>query len=427
VSGPAGDDREQVGSSPEADVERAPPVRLGACPGFGRFWAASAVSDLGSYVSTVAIGVLVVEVLHERAAGVGLVNAARWLPYLVLGLVIGALVERRRRRPLLVAADLGRGVLLVAVPVLAVVDRLDLGALAAIMVGFGALSLVGDTAFQSFVPRLVPPPLLTAANARLDQSAAVGQTSGPALGGALVSLVGAPGAILVDAVSYLASGFLLLSLPAAEPAGRRISLREVPADVVQGLRWIYRHPTMRSMALSTHGWFLCSAVTGAVLAPFALDTLGLDAAGFGLVLAVAGVGGLAGALAATRLGRRFGAGPVIIVCRAATAASWAIAAVSPGWAALAGAQLLLGLSMGASNANEMGYRQVVTPDGLQGRVNSVIRSINRAMIVLGAPVGGLVADAVGHRVALGAAAGGFLLVAAGMAVSGARTARIPVQ
>jgi MFS family permease len=404
-----------------------PPARLGDCAGFGRFWTASSVSDLGSYVSTVAIGVLVVEVLHEGAAGVGLVNAARWLPYLVLGLVIGALVERRRRRPLLVASDLGRGVLLLAVPALALVGRLDLAALAAIMVAFGTLSLVGDTAFQSFLPRLVPPPLLTAANARLDQSGAVAQTSGPALGGGLVSLVGAPGAILVDAVSYLASGFLLLTLPATEPPGRRISLREVPADVVEGVRWIYRHPVLRPLALGTHGWFLCSAVTGAVLAPFALDTLHLGATGFGLVVAVAGVGGLAGALVATRLERRFGAGPVIIGCRAATAVSWAIAAVGPGWAALAGAQLLLGLSMGASNASEMGYRQAVAPDRLQGRVNSVIRSINRAMIVLGAPVGGLVADAVGHRVALGAAAGGFLVVAVGTAVSGARTARIPVH
>jgi MFS family permease len=428
----AASDAESGDSPPPPAQPRAPcgsssggPVtRLAGLPGFGRFWLASSVSDVGSYVSTVAIGVLVVQDLHEQAAGVGLVNAARWLPYLVLGLVIGALLERRRRRPLLVAADLGRGVLLVAVPVLALVGRLDLAALAALMVVFGALSLVGDTAFQSFLPRLAPPHLVTAANARLDQSGAVAQTSGPALGGGLVSLVGAPGAIVVDAASYLASGFLLLTLPTTEPAGQRIALREVPVDVVEGLRWVYRHPTLRPLALGTHGWFLCWAVTGAVLAPFALDTLGLGAAGFGLVVAAAGVGGLAGALAATRLGARWGAGHVVIACHAATAVSWAIAAFSPGWVALAGAQLLLGLSMGAENANSMGYRQAVTPDRLQARTNSVIRSVNRAMIVLGAPLGGLVADAVGYRVALGAAAGGFLLVAVGMAASRVRTARV---
>src|ERR1700759_4152094 len=97
-------------------------------------------------------------------------------------------------------------------------------------------------------------------------------------------------------------------------------------------------------------------------------------------------------------------GPVVIACRAVTALAWAIAALSPaggpGWLVLGGAQLLLGLSMGAENANEMAYRQTVTPDRLQGRVNSAIRSINRGMIVIGAPLGGILADAVGFRVAL---------------------------
>jgi MFS family permease len=119
---------------------------------------------------------------------------------------------------------------------------------------------------------------------------------------------------------------------------------------------------------------------------------------------------------------------VIIGCRSVTALAWAVAALSPtggpGWVVLGGAQLLVGLSMGAENANEMAYRQTITPDNLQGRVNSAIRSINRAMIVLGAPIGGLFADAVGYRVALGVAAGGFLLVAVGMAASRFRTARL---
>lgn len=425
---PAAPDAPRPPIGPTAEPTPDPPARLRACAGFGRFWAASSVSSFGDYVSIVAIGVLVVQVLHEQAAGVGLVNAARWVPYLVLGFVVGALVERSRRRPLLVVSDLGRGVLLGAVPVLALLGRLDLGALAALMVGFGLLSLVGDAAFQSFLPRLVPARLLTAANARLDQSDAVGQTAGPALGGGLVAVVGAPVAVLVDAVSYLASGLLLLTLRTVEPPGRRLTLRGVPADIAEGLRWIYRHPMLRPNALGTHGWFLCTAVTGAVLAPFALDTLGLGVTGFGLVVALAGVGGLAGALVSTRLGARWGVGPVIIGCRAVTALAWAVAALSPtggpGWVVLGGAQLLVGLSMGAENANEMAYRQTITPDHLQGRVNSAIRSINRAMIVLGAPIGGLFADAVGYRVALGVAAGGFLLVAVGMAASRFRTARL---
>jgi len=141
--------------------------RLGDCPGFLRFWTASTISGFGTYVTTLAIQVLVVITLHEGAGGVGLVSSARWLPYLLFGLVAGVLVDRSRRRPLLVATDLGCGLLLIAVPVLALTHHLTIVVLMAFMVVFGLMSLVNDAASQSYVPRLVPSGLLTPANARL--------------------------------------------------------------------------------------------------------------------------------------------------------------------------------------------------------------------------------------------------------------------
>jgi MFS family permease len=151
-----------------------------------------------------------------------------------------------------------------------------------------------------------------------------------------------------------------------------------------------------------------------VLPPFALRTLGLSAFGFGVAMAVGGVGGLIGSLVATRLGAAFGAGRVVIAARAGVAAAWVLVALSTahwiGWALFAGALLLVGLSMGAENANEMGYWQAVTPDALQGRTNATRRSINRAMIVLGAPAGGFLADALGYRAMLYTAAAGFFIV-----------------
>lgn len=198
--------------------------RLGDCPGFMTFWTAATVSGFGTYVTTLAIQVLVVVTLHEAAAGVGLVSAARWLPYLLFGLVAGVLVDRSRRLPLLVMTDIARGLLLIGVPVLALSHRLTLVVLMAFMVVFGAMSLINDAASQSFVPRLVPVRLLTPAHARLDQSNAVAQTSGPALAGGLVSLLTAPWAVLVDAASYLISGVLLLRVSVVEPAARRVSL-----------------------------------------------------------------------------------------------------------------------------------------------------------------------------------------------------------
>jgi MFS family permease len=389
-----------------------------------RFWAASTVSGFGTYVTTLAIQVLIVVTLHQGAASVGLVSSARWLPYVFFGLIAGVLVDRVRRRPLLVATDIGRGLLLIAIPVLAITGQLSILVLMVFMAIFGLMSLFNDAASQSFLPRLVPAQLLTPANARLDQSDAVAQTSGPALAGGLVTILTAPWAVLVDAASYLMSGILLLRIPVAEPARKSVSIRGVRREAWEGLRWIYSHPRLRPLALDSHGWFLCSAVASAVLPTFALRTLGLNAFGLGLALAAAGVGGLVGSLSATRLGMRFGSGRVVIASRALTAVAWALIALSPqGWILLGVGQLLFGLSLGMENANEMGYWQLVTPDELQGRMNATRRSINRSMIVIGAPVGGFLGDALGYRQMIWAAAGGFLVVAVALAFSRFRDAR----
>lgn len=287
-------------------------VGLRGCPGFGPFWAAATVSAFGTYVTTLAIQVLIVLTLHGGAAEVGLINAARWLPYLLFGVVAGVFVDRVRRRPVLIATDFARAALLVAIPALAVTHRLSMAALAGFMIVFGLASLANDSASQSFLPRLVPRRLLTSANARLDQSDAVAQTSGPALAGGLVSLLSPPWAVLVDAVSYLGSGLLLLRVRTAEPPSRRLSVRGVRGEALEGLRWLYRHPTLGPQALFAHGWFLVNSVAGATMPLFALRTLDLSPFGLGLALAAGGVGGLLGALAATPLGTRFGVGPTVI-------------------------------------------------------------------------------------------------------------------
>lgn len=402
--------------------------RLRDCPGFTRFWAAATVSGFGNYVTTLAIQVLVVLTLHQSAAGVGLVSAAQWLPYLLFGVVIGVLVDRSRRRPLLVTTDLVRAGLLVGVPVLAVTGHLTIVVLMAFMVIFGLMSLINDAASQSFLPRLVPAGMLTPANARLDQSDAVAQTSGPALAGGLVSVLTAPWAVLVDATSYLMSGLLLLRIPVVEPPTRRVTLRGVRGEAVEGLRWVYRNRTLTPLAIGSHAWWLFFSVVNVIVPPFALRTLGLSAFGFGIALAFGGIGGLVGALGATRLGAHFGVGRVVIASHVGMALAVAAVAVSSGqwvgWIVFGVGELLIGISIGVSNANSMGYRQAITPDHLQGRSNGTMRSINRAMVVVGAPLGGLLADAVGFRFVLWFSVAGFLMVAAALCATPYRSARL---
>ena len=148
----------------------------------------------------------------------GWLNAARWLPYLVFGLVVGALVDRIQRRPVMVTTDLTRAVVAV-IPVAWLLDVLTFPLLLFVVLAFGTVSLVNDAASMSFVPRLAPRTQLQRAHARLDGADAVAQTAGPAVAGALIRIVGAPLAVLVDAVTYLFSAAMVATLRnVSEPA-----------------------------------------------------------------------------------------------------------------------------------------------------------------------------------------------------------------
>jgi MFS family permease len=389
-------------------------------PGFRSYWSAATVSSFGSAVSAVAVPVLVVTVLHATPFEVGLVNAAQFLPYALFGLVIGAYVDRSRRKPLLIWASVGRGVILSAVPVLWMTGLLDLWVTAAALFVFGILSVVGFAATQSLLPRIVPRPLLLAANARVDQSEAAAQTAGPALGGVLVSIVTAPVAIALDAASYFVDAVLIARVHVVEQEPARRSRTRLRQDIVDGLRWTYGHPTLAPLAVSTHLWFLANAAGLTVFATLALRTLALPAAVYGAVIALSGVAMLVGATAAPRLGTRFGAGRTIVAARAAYPIAWAaIALAAVGAAAspvtvvvLFAAFAVQGAAAGCENANEMSLRQTVTPDALLGRMNGTMRSANRTSAALGAVGGGAVMTVAGSGPALLA----VTLVFAGAAV-----------
>jgi MFS family permease len=413
---------------------RAPRSRVGLrWPGHGmkpltRFLAANATSVVGSTVTTVAIGVLVVDTLHGSAGEVGLVNAAQVAPYLVFGLVAGVLVDRWRRRPVLVATDLVRGVLLAAIPVLAFAGALRIWTLVVVLFVFGTLSVVNSGAAQSFLPRLVERDRLAHANVRLSQGYTAGQTAGPLVGGGLVGLLTAPLAVLVDAASYLVSGALLATLPVTEPV-LAPAARHLGRELLDGLRYVYRHRMLAPFALSSHGWFVCMAATSAVYAPFALRSLHLGAFGYGASLAAAGVGGVLGNLASTRLNRWLGAGRTVCVGLLLSPLAVVPLALAPagpaGWVLAVAGQFLLGAGIGIDDPMSMAYRQAITPDAMQGRMNTTIRSLNRGAATLGAPVGGLLADTLGYRPVLWLAAAGFAAAALGLLASPYRTARLP--
>ncbi len=401
-------------------------------PGFLRFWTGETVSSFGVYVTLISLQTLVVLELDGSAQQIGFLNAARLAPYLVLGVVVGALVDRRSRRPVMVVTDLLRAGLLLLVPLAWALDALTFPLLLGVVAAIGTASLVNDAASLSFVTRLIPDAHLQRAWARLDTSDAVAQTTGPALGGLLVRLVGAPLAVLVQAGAFLFSAVVVLGLRVGEPP----PALDRPAphlrrEMAEGVRWIYRGSGLARLAVSTHVWFTANAVLGVVVAPYALLTLGLSPFQLGVATGLAGVGAVVGASVTTAVGRLLGTGGAIITARSLAVAACLVMALAglggtTGWTAtlvLGAGQLLFGLDLGLSNSHEMAYRQRLTPDALQARTNITMRSLNRAVMVVGAPLAGLLADTAGIRPTLLLAAAVFAAATAVLVFSPFRSVR----
>jgi MFS family permease len=398
------------------------------------YWRAEAVSGMGTYVTLFALQTLVVLTLHGSAAQVGWLNAVRWLPYLVVGLIVGAIVDHRRRQPIMVATDWVQGTLLATIPLLWWLGLLSFPALLVIVLLYGTAAVINGAAAVALLPRLVGRQHLQRAHARCDGADAAAMTAGPALGGLLVSAVGAPIAVLVDAASYVYSAVTVSRIDVAErPSTAGATTKGLLREIVHGLRWVYRSSGLASLALATHGWFVGNAIIGVVLAPYALNTLGMTAFQFGVIGAAGGTGALLGAGITTRAGLLLGTGRTIIACHIITTAGVLVMIAAghgwSGWAAvsvLGTGQLLYGLAMGMSNSHEMSYRQLLTPDDLQARTNTTLRSLNRAVMVVVAPVAGIVADGWGMRPTLLVAAIIFGLVSAGLAATSFRTVRAPM-
>ncbi len=376
-------------------------------PGFFAFWSAETVSAFGSYVTTLAVHTTVVLLLGGTATDVGLVTMAGLLPNLLLGPVAGALVDRYQRLRVLIVTDVASGLLLCLLPLLWILGRLDIPVLMVLMFATNVSAILNSAAAQSVLPRLVPRRHLLAANARIDQGATVAQTSGSLVAGGLIALLGAPLAILADAVSCFVSAAAVATVRLKEsPQRPQGTLRTLHSEAGEALRWLYRHSLLGPLAISTHVWFFATGLVGTAMVAYTLRAEALGPFWLGFVYAAAGVAGLAGSLLAVPVGRWLGEGATVIACRALASLAWVPVALlpdQPPWwlavALLAGTQALFGLSIGVENASEASIWQRTIPDPLQARVVATRRSANRAMIVLGAPAGGLIADSAGFGAA----------------------------
>lgn len=397
-------------------------------PGFARFWSAGTVGFFGISIAGVAIDVLVVQELAATEAEVGVVRAVQFLPYLLVGLIAGALVDRWPRRVTLVGTHLGSGLALLLIPILWLTDQLSLPLLAAVLFGVGVFGVFTAAVEQSYIPDLVPRESLVAANARVGQSMTVTQTSGPALAGLLVGWLSAPFTLLITAVTHLVASATVATIKVPEERGDNPGKLRVLRSISEGVRFIYRHRTLAPLGISTHVWFLANSAAVTAFALFALRELGLSPFIYGIVLACAGVGGLIGAFCAPPLTRLIGDGWVVVVSSLIAPLAWTGIVLIPHaepWAVvcLGLAKTLYGFGLALSDPAELSYRQTATPRAMLGRVNATMRSANRTMAMLGALGGGVLAGVIGYRGTIGVAIAVFIIALVIVAASPMRTAR----
>ncbi|KJS53537.1 MFS transporter [Streptomyces rubellomurinus subsp. indigoferus] len=383
---------------------RAEAVRPDGAGLFWRYWTASTISRLGSQVTTVALPLLAVVVLHASAFEVGLLTGASFVAWLLIGLPAGVLVQRLPLRGLQVAMDLLRAAAVASVPLAAAFGALRMPQLVAVALVVGLANVVFDVGNSAFLPAVVPKEQLTSRNSLDSASHAATDLAGPSLGGVLVQLLGGAAAMLLDVVSYLASAALLRSLPRGERTpGPRAGGAGMREQIREGWRFVARHPLIRPcVASATAVNFVCGAQM-ALTPVFLVRTLDAPAAAVGALMATSGLGSLLGAALTPRVVSRLGgAGAVRWGAAAAAAFAVLLPLAGSGWATLVFAVGNAGFSGGVVifSIVTRTHRQTHTPPELLPRVMATVRFVSWGAIPVGALAAGAAASAWGTRTAL---------------------------
>ena len=382
---------------------------------FVRLWAAQTVSLFGSQVTTLALPLTAALTLKATPAQMGVLGAAQFAPFLLIGLVAGVWVDRRRRRPVMIAADVGRAVLLALIPTLALLNVLRIEQVYVIAFLAGALTLFFDVAYTSYLPSLVARDRLSEGNAKLEGSAAVAELAGPGVGGVLAQILSPPLALVVDAVSFVFSALSLRTIRVAEPEPVPHARDEgVWRDIGQGLRVLLGNRLTRATVSAAATLVLCSSIGSSVYVLYLIRVLHLPPALVGLVYLASGLGSFPGAILCGKVTRRLGVGRAIVVAVFAMSGARLLILAASGPVVVALAILMVAEAFGGFAAiiwdiNQLSLRQGLTPQYLLGRMNASFRFIVWGMMPLGALLGGVLGAQIGLSAALAVSVVGGLL------------------
>ena len=395
-------------------------------PDFLRLWTAESVSQLGSQVSVLALPLLAIKTLDASTFAVGALTAVEFAPFLIVGLPAGVIVDRRRRRPVLMIGDLGRAIALFSIPVAWWLGVLTLAQLFVVVFVTGVLTVFFDVAYQSYLPAIVDRDQLGDGNAKLEMSRGGAQIAGPGLAGGLVQTVGAPVAVVVDAVSFVLSATAVLFIRRTEPPveaseGARSAMR---ADIGEGLRFVLGHPALRAIAGCTATSNYFGSMLTAVVLVYLVRVLDYSAGLIGLIFVFANVGFLVAAATARRVERRLRLGRTIWMGILVGQVGGLGVAFSPRHHAfpwIVAGMLLLSAGGTIYNISQVSYRQAITPNQMLGRMNATMRFMVWGTMPLGSLTGGLLGTVLGLRPTLMVAGVGGMLSVLWVLVAPVRT------
>jgi MFS family permease len=386
------------GSASRAEAQCEGPPRLGRL--YWRLWWANAISSTGDGAFVAALPLLAVTITRDPRL-VSVVTAATYLPWLLLSLPAGAVVDRYDRATLMCRAQVVQAAVVTALAILIVVHRADIVLLAAGGLLLGSAEVVFSNAAQSVLPALVPPELLPRANGSQEISLTVGESFlGPPAG----SLLFAVAAVLpfgLDAGSFVGSAALLATLPRSRGQGhedhRDRASPPIRGQIAEGLRWLARHRLLRVIAVLLGIYNFANQMGQAILVLLATQTLHVSTRGYGLLLASVAVGSVVGGLVNPALTRRLGLLPSLIIGGGIDAAAFVGIGLAPDPAVAAALLAAQGFAVAMWNVVTVSLRQRIVPAALLGRVNSVYRMLGWGLMPIGALAGGFVAHAAGLR------------------------------
>jgi len=379
-------------------------TRLWSNPDFVKLWAGQTVSKFGTHITNAAMAGVAVIVLQATPAQMGWLGALAGLPILLVSLFAGVWVDRLRRRPILIAADLGRGFILLSIPLAALGGFLEMPQLYAVALLVGVLTVLYNVADQSYLPTVVTRNKLVEANARIGASDSLAEVAGPSLAGILMQWLGAPYAIFVDVGTYLFSAASLLLIRRREPAPETHARPNIWREILEGLSIVMRHPILRALMATTATHRFFGNFIGTIYWLFLVRDLGLSPAIVGISIGVGGVGALIGTLIAERLTLRFGVGRSIIGSLVVVPmfsgflllpiTTWSSSVVA---GVIFAVQLIGDIFWSVFFINVISLRQAVIPPQILGRASASLDFVGEGAAPIGALVGGMIATLIGAR------------------------------